>query len=409
MHRAIGAALITGAAMVGPATVAEAATHPHAAHQVIVKYEPGASPSLRASLANAAGIVERVGSVAGVGAQVVRVAGDPEAAAARLNRSQGVLYAEPDLILKASATPNDPRFGELYGLNNANDADLDAPEGWDLAGLGAFPATGGARVGIVDTGSDPNHEDLVGKRVVCGGVTNFGLLGIIGVNPAITDGSKCNDDNDHGSHVAGTIAAIANNGKGVAGVAFNSQLAICKALNSAGSGPTSGVANCITYLKNKGARIISMSLGGGASTTLQQAVQNAYANGNGALIVAAAGNDGNATLSYPAAYPEAVSVAATDSNDQRASFSNANGDVEVAAAGVNVLSVKRGGGYVAFSGTSMATPHAAGVAALIAGRFPSLNAAGIRSRLDAGTDDLGAAGRDPSFGFGRVTLTKALQ
>jgi thermitase len=151
-----------------------------------------------------------------------------------------------------------------------------------------------------------------------------------------------------------------------------------------------------------------MSLGGGASTTLQQAVQGAYANGNGALIVAAAGNDGNTAVNYPAGYPEVVSVAATDSNDAHASFSNTNSDVEVAAAGVNVLSVKRGGGYVAFSGTSMATPHAAGVAALIRGRFPSLTAAQARSRLDAGVDDLGAPGRDTTFGFGRLNLVKAL-
>ena len=409
MHRVAAAALLSVVLFVLPATSAQARSKSYVNDHVIVKYAPGSSAKQRKAATDAAGVTKRIGSVSGAGASIVRVKGNAKTAAARLNRSASVLYAEPDRIMKALATPNDPRFGELYGINNANDADLDGPEGWDLGGLGAFPATGGPLVGIVDTGSDSAHEDLVGKRVVCGGVTSFGFLGIVGVNPAITDGSKCTDDNDHGTHVAGTIAAIANNGKGVAGVAFNSQLAICKALSSSGSGPVSGVANCITYLRNKGAKVISMSLGGGASTALQQAAQGAYAGGNGSLIVAAAGNDGNATLNYPAAYPEAVSVAATDSNDQHASFSNANADVEVAAAGVNVLSAKRGGGYVAFSGTSMATPHASGVAALIWGKFPGLNAAGVRSRLDAGVDDLGAPGRDPVFGFGRLTLTKALQ
>ena len=101
-----------------------------------------------------------------------------------------------------------------------------------------------------------------------------------------------------------------------------------------------------------------------------------------------------------------VSVAATDRNDARASFSNANADVEIAAAGVDVLSTKRGGGYVAFSGTSMATPHVAGVAAIIAARNPSFSGAQIRAKLDASVDDLGAAGRDPQFGFGRVNLVK---
>jgi subtilisin family serine protease len=136
-------------------------------------------------------------------------------------------------------------------------------------------------------------------------------------------------------------------------------------------------------------------------------VNNAWNNGNGALLVAAAGNDGDSTANYPAAYPNVVSVAATDNRDQRASFSNANADVEIAAPGVNVLSVKRGGGYFTLSGTSMATPHVSGVAAILFGRFPTSNAATIRTKLDAAVDDLGAAGRDPNFGFGRVNLQKA--
>jgi subtilisin family serine protease len=151
-----------------------------------------------------------------------------------------------------------------------------------------------------------------------------------------------------------------------------------------------------------------MSLGGGASTTLQSAVTSAWKNGAGTLIIAAAGNDGDATANYPAAYAEVVSVAATDANDARASFSNANADVEIAAAGVNVLSTKRGGGYVAFSGTSMATPHVAGVAALIAFKNPSFTAAQLRAKLDTSVDDKGAPGRDPQFGFGRVNLLKAV-
>src|SRR4051812_16726914 len=152
-----------------------------------------------------------------------------------------------------------------------------------------------------------------------------------------------------------------------------------------------------------------MSLGGGDSATLKTAVQNAYAGGNGVLLIAAAGNDGDSTLNYPAAYPEVVSVAATDNRDQRASFSNANADVEVAAPGVDVLSTYNGSNssYTTLSGTSMATPHVAGVAAIIAGKNPALTASAIRSKLDASVDDLGTAGRDPNFGFGRVNLVKA--
>lgn len=363
------------------------------ADSVIVKYKAGAAAKSKSAAADRAGLSAVLGTVAANGAQVVEVA-DAEAAAAVLNRSSTVEYAEPNLELKAFGVPDDARFGELYGLDNANDADLDAPEGWDLLGYPGIPAT---TVGIVDTGIDAAHEDLSGKVVACGSVQ---LL-----TNRVREGS-CKDDNDHGTHVAGTIAAKANNSVGVAGVSYNSNLAICKALNALGSGTTAGVANCITYLAAKGVKIISMSLGGGASSTLQTAVRNATSSGS--LIIAAAGNDGDATLNYPAAYPEVVSVAATDRNDARASFSNANSDVEIAAAGVDVLSTKRGGGYVAFSGTSMATPHVAGVAALIAAKNPSWTAAQIRSKLDASVDDLGAAGRDAQFGFGRVNLVKAV-
>jgi thermitase len=403
-----GSLAVSTGASAAPPTEPPGRSGEHVPHIVIVHYADGATPQQRGAAERDAGVERKEGEVDANHAQIFRVRGNETDAAATFERSGIVDYAEVDTILHSAAIPNDTRFGELYGLNNSNDADIDAPEGWDLAGLGGFPATGGVKVGIVDTGIDANHEDLVGKRVDCGGVKSFGIFGLIGGDPTIVDGSKCTDDNDHGSHVAGTIAAIANNGKGVAGVAFNSPLSICKALNSSGSGSTTGVANCITYLKNKGAKVISMSLGGGASSTLQAAVQNAWAGGNGAVIVAAAGNDGNGTLNYPAAYPEVVSVAATDSNDQHASFSNVNSDVEVAAAGVNVLSVKRGGGYVAFSGTSMATPHVAGVVALIRFHNPSWTAAQARTKLDSSVDDLGTAGRDSTFGFGRVNLAKAM-
>lgn len=406
MHRAIRAALGAAAALavLAPAASAEK----YVPNQVIVKYAPGASSGQKDRAEQLGRVKKVVGRVGGVGAQVMRVSGDAKAAAAKLNRQAGVLYAEPDIVLHATSVPNDPLFGQLYGINNPNDADLDGPEGWDLAfGPGAFPSTSSVKVGIVDTGIDRNHEDLAGKTANCAGVNSFGFLGIFGVDPRIVAG-KCVDDNDHGTHVAGTVAAIANNAKGVAGVAPMAQLSICKALNSRGSGPVSGIANCIDWERSQGVKVISMSLGGGASTTMQQAVQRAWNGGNGAVIVAAAGNNGNSTVSYPAGYAEVVSVAATDSNDAHASFSNVNSDVEVSAAGVNVLSTKRGGGYVRFSGTSMATPHAAGVAAMIAYRFPSLNAAGIRQRLDSGVDDKGAPGRDSTFGFGRVNLVKAL-
>ncbi len=405
------AALAAGLAAVGTVTMATGAqaAQPHVADQVIVKYKSGITESQRSALLERSGVERTLGSVKGVNARVLRTSADVTTVVRRLNASSLVLYAEPNYILRTSATPNDPRFGELYGLNNTGqgggtaDADIDAPEGWDLGGLGTFPGSGGAKVGIIDTGIDQAHEDLQGKTANCAR-SGGGLLPIGG--GSIQEGS-CADDNDHGTHVAGTIAATANNGKGVAGVSFNSQLAICKALGGPlGSGATSDVANCINWTASKGVKVISMSLGGGSSTTLQQAVRNAD---DTAIVIAAAGNDGDGTLNYPAAYPEVVSVAATDNRDQRASFSNANADVEIAAPGVDVLSTRRGGGYFTLSGTSMATPHVAGVAAVIAQRNPGFTPAQIRSKLDAAVDDKGTAGRDPSYGFGRANLAKAAQ
>src|SRR5436190_2906545 len=335
-------------------------------HTVIVKFRPGVTAAQQAAVLQGAPVVS---TIYGLGSKVVQV-GNPVAAAARLNRSELVQYAEVNEILHTTAIPDDPRFGELYGLNNTGqtggtpDADIDAPEGWDAAGLGAFPSTGGAKVGIVDTGILASHEDLTGKVANC--AQSRGLLGLFGGSIQV---GSCADDNGHGTHVAGTITANANNGKGVAGVAFNSPLAICRALGGAlGSGSTADVANCITWVHDQGAKVVSMSLGGGDSTTLHNAVKYAWAGGGtgGSVLVAAAGNDGDSTLEYPAAYAEVVSVAATDNKDARASFSNANSDVEIAAPGVNVLSTYDGSNsdYRTLSGTSMATPHVAGATAI---------------------------------------------
>jgi thermitase len=403
MRRTVSLAVLVAALLAVCAGNAQAAKYD--SNEVIVKYVDGVSTAERVALFDRTGVVKTLGSVRGVGAKVVEVDGDPAAVADRLNRSALVQYAEPNFVLRTQATPNDPLFSQLYGLHNtgqtggANDADIDAPEGWDAAGLGTFPATGGAKIGIVDTGIDQTHPDLSGKTVNCADSTG-GLL---------IEGT-CVDDNMHGTHVAGTISARTNNGVGVAGVTPNAGFAICKALRTAaGTGLTSDVANCINWTHTRGAKVISMSLGGGNSTTLRNAVVNAWKGGaaNGSVLVAAAGNDGDATLNYPAAYAEVVSVAATDHNDARASFSNANSDVEIAAPGVSVLSTIPGGQYARLSGTSMATPHVSGVAGVLWQLFPGDTAAGIRGRLTAAVDDKGAPGRDSSFGFGRVNLCKA--
>jgi len=354
-----------------------------------------ARPSHRfTALARRAGVRETLAVVPGVGARLVRVSGDPRAVAARLARTRGVRWAEPNWTLRAQAAPNDPLFGSLYGV-----ARVGAPAAWAAQGLGAFPATGGVPVGIVDTGIDAGHEDLAGKVAACAGSSEG----------TVTEGD-CADGNGHGTHVAGTIGALANNGVGVAGVAFSSPLIVCRALGGPdGSGTTADVAACIRWAHAQGAKVISMSLGGPASRTLAEACRAAYARGSraGSLLVAAAGNDGDGRLEFPAALDQVVSVAATGPDDAVAPFSNENADVEVAAPGVDILSTKLGGGYVRLSGTSMATPHASAAAALLWDREPAASAATIRRRLDAAVDDLGAPGRDSAYGFGRIDLARA--
>lgn len=355
--------------------------------RVIVKYRKGTPAAKRRASIRAVGDAHEVGSVRVAGARVLSVPGDPVTAAARLDGSRNVAWAEPDYALRALDAPDDPLLDELGGLGL-----MHAQAGWEALGLAdSFPRAGGVPVGIVDTGIDASHEDLAGKATRCA----------TAVDGVVTDGA-CDDDNDHGTHVAGTLGAIAGNGVGIAGVAFNSPLVVCKALDGDGSGDTSDIASCIAWTHSHGAKVISMSLGGPSSRTLAAAVKAAWAGGgrSGSVLVAAAGNDGDEQAEYPAGYSEVVSVAAVDDRGFHAAFSNANDDVEVAAPGVNVLSAKRGGGYVRMSGTSMAAPHAAGAAALVWDAHRRSSASTVRGDLDRLVADAGAPGRDPEFGFG---------
>jgi thermitase len=341
-----------------------------------------------------AGVRSSAGVVAGTGARLLHVAGDPSTVAARLAHVRGVAWAEPNYAVHATAAPNDPLWDQLYGVRRVG-----APAFWSAHGLGSFPGDGGVPVGIVDTGIDASHEDLAGRVAACGAASDG----------QIVDG-ECADSDGHGTHVAGTIGAVAGNGIGVAGVAFDAPLVVCRALGGeGGSGTVADVAACMRWVHDRGARVISMSLGGPASRTLAEAAKTAYARGgrSGSLLVAAAGNDGDGSTEYPAGLPQVVSVAAIGPDDAVAPFSNENADVEVAAPGVDILSAKLGGGYVRESGTSMATPHVSGAAALLWGADPRASAATIRARLDAAVDDLGVPGRDPAYGFGVVDVASA--
>ena len=360
---------------------------------VIVRYRPGQAAVARSPEARRIGVGATIGSVRGQGARVAAVRGEPRVVAARLQRLPGVLYAEANARLRVTGAPDDPLFADQLDL-----AAIHVTSRWASLWGDRFPSGGGTPVGVVDTGVDSNHEDLAGHISACAS----------SVQGRIADG--CADDNGHGTHTAGTIAAAADNGVGIAGIAFNSPLVVCRALGGAGgSGTLADVASCIRWAHERGARVISMSLGGNASITLANAVRAAWAGGGrrGAVLVAAAGNDAGAAREYPAGYEEVVSVAATDDAGGHAAFSNANDDVEIAAPGVDVLSTKAGGGYERLTGTSMAVPHVSGAAALLFAERPRAHAATIRRRLVGSVRDAGAVGRDALFGFGMLDLASA--
>jgi subtilisin family serine protease len=249
----------------------------------------------------------------------------------------------------------------------------------------------GVTVCVVDTGIDKDHPDLQANIV---GGKNFVAKGLT-VDPA-----KWDDDNGHGTHVAGTVAAV-DNTVGVVGVAPSASLLAAKVLNRQGSGYLSDVMAGVDYCVQNGAKVVSMSLGSNSDVqALHDAVDAAYASG--VLLVAAAGNDYGGPVSYPAAYDSVIAVSATDSNNNLASFSNVGPEVELAAPGVSILSTYKDGGYATLSGTSMATPHVSGVAALAVQANPLMTNAEIRALLQSTADDLGAVGKDNLFGYGLV-------
>ncbi len=311
-----------------------------------------------------------------------------------------VEYIEPNYLYSINATPNDSMFSDLWGMHNTGqtggsaDIDIDAPAAWDLT-------TGSSNVvvGVVDTGVNYNHPDLAANiwtnpnEIPGNGIDddNNGYIDDIhGIN-AINHTGDPLDDHSHGSHCSGTIGGRGNNGTGVAGVNWNVKIMGLKFLNASGQGTTENAIVAIEYavmMRNRGVniRVLSNSWGGGGeSQALGDAIE--AANAAGILFVAAAGNssqDNDSAPSYPANYGSAnvVSVAAIDHNGNLASFSSYGATtVDLAAPGVGIVSTVLGSNYGNYNGTSMATPHVSGVAALVLAREPNLTVAQLKSRL----------------------------
>jgi subtilisin len=252
----------------------------------------------------------------------------------------------------------------------------------------------GVDVAIIDTGIDGRHPDLA----VVDGINFAGPPDKEGS----TDPADWNDGFGHGTHCAGIVAAL-NNDIGVVGVAPGARLHAVKVLDDSGLGYTSDVIQGLEWSATHHMQIASMSLGGGASMSLQQACDAVFAAG--VLLVAAAGNSAG-PVSFPAGYPSVMAVSATDSKDQLAYFSNFGPEIELGAPGVDIYSTYKGGTYTTLSGTSMACPHVTGAAALVWAAGAGSNTA-VRDILTGAAEDLPPAGWDPSFGYGLVDAQKA--
>jgi thermitase len=317
-----------------------------------------------------------------------------------LAHNELVEIVEPNFIYRTKRLPNDPKLDLLWGLRNIGQKDSDGQVG--IAGIDtqvekAWDIQTGSRkiiVAVIDTGVDYNHPDLKENMWInepeqngTAGVDddNNGVVDDIYGYNAINNSGNPMDDQGHGSHCAGTIGAKGNDEKGIVGVNWDVRLMGVKFLDANGSGTLENAIKAIDYATKMGAHIQSNSWGGGGfSQTLYEAIVRA--NEGGALFVAAAGNESNnndSRPSYPATYqiPNIISVAAIDNRGQKADFSNfGKNTVHIGAPGVNVYS-STGGQYDSWSGTSMATPHVSGVAALVWANEENLTAAEIRSRL----------------------------
>ena len=292
-------------------------------------------------------------------------------------------FVEQDFVARASATPNDPSYSSQWHLPK-----IQAPSAWNMT-----TGSAGVPIALIDSGVDSTHPDL-GPKIVAG--WNY-----------VGNNSDTSDQLGHGTETAGVLAAASNNGFGIAGVSWANTLMPLVVLNGANFAYYSDIASAINYAADHGVRVVNISLGGSTpSSVIQSAVD--YAWGKGTVVFAAAGNSSNSTPNYPAACTNVVAVSATDTNDALAWFSSYGSNIDVAAPGTSIVTTVMGGGTSAVDGTSFSSPIAAGVAALMLAANPSLSATQLVSLLEQNSDDLGAPGWDPQFGWGRVNAYRAV-
>lgn len=333
-----------------------------------------------------------------------------------------VEYAEPNYIARAFIVPNDPYYKYQWHMDNAVYGGIDTENAWNISN------GSGIVVAVIDTGVAYENYREGGKRYYK--APDLANTSFVPGWDFVNNDSHPNDDNSHGTHVAGTIAQSTNNSIGVTGVAFGASLMPIKVLDRNGYGTYANVADGIRWAVDHGAKVINLSLGGSSPASyLEEAV--AYAYNNGVTVVAAAGNDGLSTISYPAAYDNyVIAVGATRYDETLAYYSNYGPSLDVVAPGGDTRVDQNGDGYgdgvlqntfnpntkntadfgYWFSqGTSMATPHVSGIAALLLANGNATTPDQVRAALQSTAKDLGAAGRDDTYGYGLVNAYAALQ
>ncbi len=344
--------------------------------------------------------------------------GEEMAAADSLKARPDVLWAEPEYTVHIAAMPDDPSYESQWNMDM-----VQAPFAWDMT-QGSVDAI----VAVIDTGVDLSHPDLQGNLW-----QNFGEIADNGFDDdgngyvddrwgwdVYNDDPLPQDDHGHGTHVAGIVGAVGNNGEGVAGTMWRCSIMAVKVLDRNGDGTYAGVADGVRYAVGNGARIVNMSLAGSSySQLLQDTIREMYTQYD-VLFVAAAGNcgaggwgcDGVNPIMYPAAMEHVVSVGATDSSDRRAYTSEHNEFVDLAAPGVYIYSTRIGGGYTRMTGTSMASPHVAGLAGLVKTVRPAWSSDQVEAHLKATADKIGTDpymdGRNDYYGYGRVNAAAAV-
>jgi thermitase len=390
------------------------AAHRYREDRILVTFRPGfsaksAGPTLRAYGAAS------IASVARAGFHVVAVPEGVTAAEliAALGRNPDVASARPDAVTRLCVRPNDKYFSDQYALSNSGQVLDDLPEqpqgtaGADIGATGAWDQTkgdSGTIIAVLDTGVELAHPDIRNKLV--SGGRDF-----------INGDNDANDDHWHGTHVAGIAAAETNNQQGIAGVAWDCDILPGKIISADGEGDYGALIQAIYWAVDQGVAVINLSLGGDVGDEDLLAALK-YAFDHNVVVAAAAGNEGGAVL-YPAAYDQyCLAVAATDYDDHRVSWSNYGPQVDVAAPGVDVLSLyptwdtpEGFAPYAYAGGTSMATPHVAGLAALLKSLKPWLTAGEIMNVIRYSADDVNAGafpGKDDEIGYGRINAERAL-